>query len=118
MLGTFVNCLIELRFLDDMFVYAKSNNIDELYDYIICVADLDKVHVFKQGKKLYVMPKGMDKGSSIRRFKERFECGDIYSAGDEVLDFSMADESKVFLTSNERCNKQNCIKFRSPNFLY
>lgn len=105
-----------LRLPDNMFVFAKSDDIDLIYDYIISEADTSQVYIFKQGKKLYIMPFGMDKGSSIRRFKNRFDCGNVYSAGDEILDFSMADESINFLTSNASCNKENCIKFKNQIF--
>ena len=105
-----------LRMPDNMFIFAKSENIDYIYDYVMSMADLSKVHVFKQGKKLYVMPYGMNKGNAIKRFKERFNCEDVYSAGDEILDFSMADESIKFITSNTSCRKKNCIKSESAIF--
>lgn len=105
-----------LRFPDKMFVFGKFENIIEVVSYLHNSLNSAKVNIFTQGKKVYVLPKEFDKGQSIKRFRGSFETGKIISAGDEILDFSMADFSDVFITSNEKCNKPNKILSKSKIF--
>lgn len=105
-----------LRFPDKMFVFGKFENTVEVSSYLHNSLNSAKVNIFTQGKKIYILPKEFDKGQSIKRFRGRFDTGKIVSAGDEVLDFSMADFSDVFITSNEKCNKPNRILSKSKIF--
>lgn len=105
-----------LRFPDKMFVFGKFENTVEVASYLHNSLDSAKVNIFIQGKKVYILPKEFDKGHSIKRFRGSFETGKIISAGDEVLDFSMADFSDIFITSNEKCNKPNKILSKSKIF--
>lgn len=98
-----------LRFPDKMFVFGKFENTIEVSSYLHNSLDSARVNIFTQGKKIYILPKEFDKGQSIKRFRSSFETGKIISAGDEILDFSMADFSDVFITSNEKCNKPNKV---------
>lgn len=105
-----------LRFPDKMFVFGKFGNTVEVASLLRNSLNSAKVNIFTQGKKVYVLPKEFDKGQSIKRFGGSFEIGKIISAGDEILDFSMADFSDVFITSNENCNKPNKILSQSKIF--
>lgn len=105
-----------LRFPDKMFVFGKFENTVEVSSYLHNSLDSARVNIFTQGKKIYILPKEFDKGQSIKRFRGSFETGKIISAGDEILDFSMADFSDVFITSNEKCNKPNKILSKSKIF--
>ena len=105
-----------LRFPDKMFVFGKFENTVEVASYLHNSLDSARVNIFTQGKKIYVLPKEFDKGQTINRFRGSFETGKIISAGDEVLDFSMADFSDVFITSNESCNKPNKVLSKSKIF--
>lgn len=105
-----------LRFPDKMFVFSKFENTVEVASYLHNSLDSARVNIFTQGKKIYVLPKEFDKGQTIKRFRGSFETGKIISAGDEILDFSMADFSDVFITSNESCNKPNKVLSRSKIF--
>lgn len=104
------------RVCDNMFVYGKFADPISVYCNMLGCVDTEMVNVFAQGKKVYVLPKEFDKGFTIKRFCERFQTGKIVSAGDEVLDFSMADYSEVFITSNDKCNKDNKILSKSAIF--
>lgn len=104
-----------VRFANDMFIFGKFKDSDRV---IRSLNDLNliNVSVLRQGRKVYILPKEFDKGYSINRFKCRFETGKVISAGDEVLDFPMADFSDVFITSNSKCVKSNTILVNSAIF--
>lgn len=93
--------------VDELFVFGKFEDSERVYDLVCNKFDLNLVNVFRQGKKVYILPKEFDKGFAINRFKQRFGVESSISAGDEVLDFSMADYTDVFLTSNKSCEKGN-----------
>lgn len=50
------------------------------------------VDVAYDSRKVYLFPKGMDKGLSIRRFKKRFQVQCCIGAGDSEMDVPMLNE--------------------------
>lgn len=104
-----------VRFANDMFIFGKFKDSDRVIRSLNDL-NLTNVSVLRQGRKVYILPKEFDKGYSINRFKCRFETGKVISAGDEVLDFPMADFSDVFITSNSKCVKSNTMLVNSAIF--
>lgn len=105
-----------LRFTDELFVFGKFDNPNEVAERLGVALNDSIVNIFTQGKKVYVLPREFDKGYAINRFRQRYETGRVISAGDEVLDFSMADYSDVFITSNRQCYNPNSVLYESNVF--
>ena len=78
-----------IHFVEDLFVYIKSNRVFEILDSIKGKLDLRKVSVYVSGEKLYCIPNTITKGNAIKRFSNRFNINMKISAGDSVLDVDM-----------------------------
>lgn len=104
------------KFCDDMFMFTKSDNPRGLTEHLCNNLDLSKATICEQGSKIYVLPRQLNKGFSIDRFRKRFCVGTTVSAGDAVLDFPMSEYSDIFITSNCDCNFCNVIHSKSNIF--
>lgn len=90
----------ELRSAEDVFLYCvlDHENIDSKWK-----ADFaDKMRsggweVSHQGRKLYAVPKSINKRDAVKFIADRENIKDIISAGDSNLDFCMSEISKLFL---------------------
>lgn len=99
----------DAKFLDDLFVFVKSSTPDDTVELLLASLDTSKVSILQQGSKIYVMPKTLNKGDALKRFRGRLKADFVLSAGDNTLDFSMAEYSDKFITSNNVCGNDNAI---------
>lgn len=91
----------EIKWQDDMFLFIKTSNKDEIKNY----AEGLGLFSFDHGSKLYVCSGKLTKGRAISRFKERLYMEHIVVAGDSVIDISMAEEA------DEACFSETLEKF-------
>ena len=70
----------EIRFIENLFVFTKCENL---------------VDVFNNIEKIYILPKSLDKGAAIRRFKKHINAGTVISAGDSEFDVSMLENADI-----------------------
>ncbi|MCM1215055.1 MAG: HAD hydrolase family protein [Lachnospiraceae bacterium] len=98
-----------LSVCDDMFLCGKFESPNNVMQFLQDTVDFDTCSVYRQGAKIYIIPKAFEKGEAIRRFKERFDVDITISAGDNELDLSMLKESDIFLTSNQSCKEKEAI---------
>lgn len=85
----------ETRFIEEMFVFTKCNDPDEVVKDTKELLDESLVEVFNNGEKVYVVPKALSKGVAIERFKRYIGADQIYAAGDSEFDISMVLKADV-----------------------
>lgn len=86
----------EVRYIQELFVFTKSGKPESTIQRLRCALDTEKVDVFQNGVKVYVMPKRLDKGTAVRRFRLKTGAETVIAAGDSLFDLPMlqaADEA-------------------------
>lgn len=81
--------LLPLRWVDDLFLFTKSEQSEQLAAWLMAQLDLALVQVHVQEKKLYVLPKELHKGTALQRLRQLYPTETIYAAGDSQFDVSM-----------------------------
>ena len=83
----------ELRFIENLFVFTKCDEPENVVEDLKSVLDQKYVDVFNNGVKVYVVPKKLSKGQAVKRFKEYINADSIMAAGDSEFDISMLEEA-------------------------
>lgn len=83
----------EVRNICDLFLFTKSGNTERSIAGLAHALDLTQVDILTNGEKLYVLPKGLHKGTALRRLKERFHGVFAFAAGDSLFDVPMLREA-------------------------
>lgn len=83
--------ITEVRTVDGLFTFTKSRNPEKTVSHIDKLIDKKYITVFNIGDKIYIMPSELNKGTAIKRLKERFPDEAIICAGDSSLDAPMFD---------------------------
>lgn len=82
----------EVRLVDGLFLFTKSRKPDETLKYIGEGALCER---FSTGEKVYVIPKGLNKGAAVKRLAERIGLSEFAAAGDSFMDVSMLNEANT-----------------------
>ncbi|MDE6314456.1 MAG: HAD hydrolase family protein [Lachnospiraceae bacterium] len=84
------NVCFEIRKVDELFVFTKSNDVPATLEMLKTNLDLDVVYVDSNGSKVYITPAKLNKGSSLKRFREYVGTEHkILAAGDSDFDIPM-----------------------------
>lgn len=86
------------RMEDDLFLMIRSDNPSELYEILKKELDLTKVNIYANRIKAYIIPKGIDKGNAIKRFRKYIEQKNIsktITAGDSDMDVPMLKQGDI-----------------------
>lgn len=83
----------EVRSIYGLFLFTKSEKPQETVERLKAGLDLKKVGVFSNGQKIYAVPLNMDKGTAVRRFRQRFGADKCIAAGDSAFDVPMLREA-------------------------
>lgn len=81
----------EVRFVEELFVFTKSEKPQETAARLRERLNLKLVNVFCNHKKVYVVPRGLEKGVAVRRLQESLDGKEAIAAGDSLFDLSMMD---------------------------
>lgn len=87
------NRTLEVRNIRNLFLFTKSNRPQESADRLRSVLSSGQTDVFCNGEKVYVVPKKLDKGTAVRRFRERIRADRVIAAGDSRFDVPMLREA-------------------------
>lgn len=90
------NRSFEVRLIRELFVFTKSRQPRETVNHLKKRLDVQKVDIFCQGVKIYVIPKKLNKGMAVRRFKKYRNAEYTIAAGDSVFDLPMASQADLF----------------------
>lgn len=88
-----INRNFELRYINELFLFTKSSQSEATISLLKGQLDLDKVDVFNNGVKIYVVPKKLDKGTAVIRLKEKLRADYVIAAGDSEFDIPMLEEA-------------------------
>ncbi len=87
----------EIRFINELFVFTKCHEPQLVIQKLQAALDTTKVDVFDNGDKVYIVPKGLNKGAAVKRFKEFVGADKILAAGDSEFDVSMLQAADIAL---------------------
>ena len=85
----------EVRFIRDLFVFTKCDHPEEVVAQLRKMLNTELVDAFHTGIKVFVVPKELNKGKAIARFRNRVASEYIIAAGDTEFDISMFEEAEI-----------------------
>lgn len=116
-----MEALLELQaFALDRQIGLRARMVDEAYLFISCadpesaraaaaqISPPDSVQPQLLGRKLYYIPKGLDKGFAAKKLKERLGARLVLSAGDSEMDLPLLAQADVALTPNTTLAQKIC----------
>ncbi|MDE6221371.1 MAG: HAD hydrolase family protein [Lachnospiraceae bacterium] len=81
----------ELRFIKELFVFTKCEESEAVVKDLRKVLNTNVVDVFHNGVKVYVVPKALDKGKAVERFRGYIGADYVIAAGDSEFDIPMLE---------------------------
>lgn len=85
----------EIRLVDGLFIFTKSNDIEVTLEILGKNLDLSLVDISNHGEKIYVFPKSINKGKSLERLKKYYNFNEIVVAGDSEMDIPMLERGDI-----------------------
>lgn len=85
----------ELRYIEELFLFTKCNESEEVVKSLTCSLNTDLVSVLSNGEKIYVVPKELNKGRALKRFREYVGADYVMAAGDSAFDISMLKQADI-----------------------
>lgn len=104
-----------LRFIRDLFVFTKCREPEAVVTDLKKTLNVGLVDVFNNGVKVYVVPKVLNKGKAVERFREYVGADYVIAAGDSEFDISMLEAADLGFAppALARCysfsGKVNCL---------
>ena len=83
------NRCMEVRDIRGLLAFTKSEKPLDSVKRLKESLDMDKVDVFGNGVKVYIVPKKLNKGTAVLRLKERLRPEAVIAAGDSAFDIPM-----------------------------
>lgn len=87
----------ELRYIENLFVFTKCHEPLEVVEMLKAKLDSNRLRVFSNGDKVYVVPKVLSKGNAIKRLKKIIKPDYTIAAGDSEFDITMVTEADAGL---------------------
>lgn len=85
----------DIRKVDDLFVFTKSSNAEATIKCLSNELNQNIVSIFNNGCKIYILPKNLDKGTALKRFKTKYGITHLIAAGDSLFDLPMLNIADV-----------------------
>ncbi len=85
----------EVRNIQDLFVFTKSHDAQATIARLQRALHTPAVDILQNGCKVYVLPKMLQKGTAVRRFREKMRAETVFAAGDSLFDLSMLQAADV-----------------------
>ena len=85
----------EVRFIEEMFVFTKCDEPESVVEDLKNILDGTLVDVFNNGEKIYVVPKKLNKGTAVQRFKKYIGAEKLIAAGDSEFDIPMVAKADI-----------------------
>lgn len=102
---------LEIRFIEEMFVFTKCEEPELVVNKMKKSLDCSLVDVFNNGEKLYIIPKELNKGYSIKRFanyiakNQTDSINKCIAAGDSEFDISMIENADIGIVPKDFSNQ-------------
>lgn len=81
----------ELRFIKELFVFTKCEEPEAVVKDLKELLNTEVVDIFYNGIKVYVVPKALNKGTAVKRFRDYIHAELVIAAGDSAFDISMLE---------------------------
>lgn len=91
----------EVRNIRGLFVFTKSDEPERTMAGLKDILNLSLVDVFRNGVKVYVVPKMLSKGMAVQRLGKRLEAELVIAAGDSEFDISMLHMADIGIAPPE-----------------
>lgn len=91
----------ELRFIRELFVFTKCVEPGLVVENLKEKLDAGLVDVFSNGIKVYVVPKILNKGKAVERFRKYIGADYVIAAGDSEFDISMLEAADAGIAAPE-----------------
>lgn len=85
----------EVRLVDGLFLFTKSNNPKLTLDYLKSHFNTDEFYIDNNKEKIYIFPSVLNKGYALKRLREYINIEHIISGGDSEFDLYMKDFSDL-----------------------
>ncbi|MCI9076917.1 MAG: HAD hydrolase family protein [Dorea sp.] len=95
----------EIRFIEELFVFTKCSQPERVVLSLKKELDHTLTDVFCNGEKVYVVPKRLNKGTAVRRFRDYVRADIVLAAGDSEFDLSMVEEADIGIVPAGFCKK-------------
>lgn len=96
----------ECRNIDDLFIFTKCDDIEDVVKDLKSELNLDLVEVLYNKEKLYIMPKKLNKADTVRRFINEYKGERIFAAGDTEFDKGMIELADIGF-AHKKLNMKN-----------
>ncbi len=97
----------EVRNIRDLFLFTKSRMPAETAERMKRELNPAFMGVFSNGNKVYTVPKGLDKGHAVRRFRDYIKADMVIAAGDSEFDIPMLEEADMAYAPEELRKRHN-----------
>ena len=97
LLGKDRDVTMEVRYIRELFLFTKSANRAKTVAALEGVVDPALAEIHYLGEKVYVLPKGLDKGSAMDRLWQRLQPELTLAAGDSDFDLPMLRRANIAL---------------------
>lgn len=115
-----------IREVDDLFFYSKFNDTlsEKIIDELTIWLEKNNWRMIFSGKKIYFIPKHVNKSEAVKYVAEREDIKNIITSGDSLLDYDMARISSLFISPlhgeihNHSKVDKNMVKFTNECGMY
>ncbi len=81
--------------------YATADDPKAVYDLLVDAIGSDEIVSEYDARKVYLFIRGIDKGTAVKRYVERFSADRVIAAGDCRIDIPMLNEADYALAPKE-----------------
>lgn len=112
------NRILDVQRINGLFVYTKSNQPEHTLDNLRAQIDETQVELMQNGLKVYVVPRGLDKGSAVQRLRKLLSPDRVFAAGDSIFDISLLQQAEIAFhpwTLPYQAKAGQCVYCMQPN---
>ena len=88
------------QLIDDIFLFVRVANDADFDAALLRVRNATRLCVGTSGRKIYIFPDNMDKGTALDRLKKLTAASFVFAAGDSPLDLPMLQKSDCAFVPN------------------
>lgn len=98
---TEIDEILRHRLIDDMYLFAACENSEDAWIGKNHLQNKTKLDIFVSGRKIYIFPPGIDKGTALNRLRCKFDSEKVFSAGDSKIDIPMLNSADIAIFPND-----------------
>lgn len=95
----------------ELFLFTKSRDPEKTVKELKKRLDLQKIDVFTNKNKVYVIPKALNKGAALERIKDRLGAKRVFAAGDSLFDMPMLARADLAYRGGEEPFAEEMLEY-------